>query len=72
MTEPEQQPAGGPTVTHSAKVQHAAADRRAGMTLDELAAFVQAAMRAEIPGTAHVAVDLTWRNTIRRLEIKCG
>lgn len=45
-----------------------AADPRAGMTLDELAAFVQEALRQDIPGSTVVRQRVTWRGTIRSLE----
>jgi hypothetical protein len=40
------------------------------MTLDELAAFVQEAFRAEIPGTTVVRAVATWRSSIKRAEVK--
>ncbi|WP_187438189.1 hypothetical protein [Actinomadura decatromicini] len=51
-------------------VKAEAADTKHGMTLDELAAFVQEAMRAEIPGTTVVRATATWRSSIKRIEVK--
>jgi hypothetical protein len=45
-------------------------DQKAGMTLDELAAFVQEAMRAGIPGDTVVKARVTVRGTIKSLETK--
>ncbi|MBT2213512.1 hypothetical protein [Actinomadura sp. NEAU-AAG7] len=56
-------------MTTEKTVKAAAEDRRHGMTLDELAAFVQEAMREEIPGDATVTVIATWRSTIRKVEV---
>lgn len=50
-------------------VSQPADDPKRGMTLDELAVFVQAAMRAEIPGDTIVKSTATWRSTIKKLEI---
>lgn len=41
-------------------------DTKHGMTLDELAAFVQGAMRQEIPGDTIVRIETTWRSSIKR------
>jgi hypothetical protein len=49
-------------------VTHAAGNPKHGMTLDELAAFVQEAMREEIPGDTIVRVDITWRSSIKRAK----
>lgn len=46
-----------------------AVDQKNGMTLDELAAFVQAAMREEIPGDTVVKQTATWKSSIKKLEI---
>lgn len=56
-------------VTTEKTVKAGAADPKHGMTLDELAAFVQEAMRAEIPGTTVVKTVATWRSTIKRAEV---
>ena len=45
-------------------------DPKQGMTLDEMAAFVQQAMRAEIPGDTVVKAQVTMRGTIKRLETR--
>jgi hypothetical protein len=45
-------------------------DQKAGMTLDELAVFVQEAMRHEIPGDTIVRVRVNVRGGIKRLETK--
>lgn len=47
----------------------AADDPKRGMTLDELARFVQQAMRDGIDGTATVKVVVTWRSGIKRIEV---
>lgn len=57
-------------VTTEKTVRAEAADAKHGMTLDELAAFVQEAMRAEIPGTTVVKAVATWRSSIKRAEVK--
>jgi hypothetical protein len=51
-------------------VQAEACDTRNGMTLDELAGFVQEAMRQEIPGDTIVKIDVTWRCSIKRAEVR--
>ena len=56
-------------VTTEKTVKAEAADRRLGMTLDELAAFVQQAHRDEVPGTAIVKVTVTIRGSIKRTEV---
>lgn len=56
------------TVTRAVKAD--AADPKQGMTLDELAAFVQEAMRAEVRGDAVLAARVTMRGGIKRLETK--
>jgi hypothetical protein len=45
-----------------------AADK-GGMTLDELGAFVAAAMRAQVPGDTVVKVAASMRMTIRKIEV---
>lgn len=57
-------------MTTEKTVKAEAADPKHGMTLDELAAFVQEAMRAEIPGTTVVRATATWRASIKRAEVK--
>jgi hypothetical protein len=50
-------------------IKHEAADRKAGMTLAEVAAFVQEAVREEIPGDTIVGMEATWKSSIKRLKI---
>lgn len=57
-------------MTTEKTVRAEAADPKHGMTLDELATFVQEAMRAEIPGTTVVRATATWRASIKRAEVK--
>ncbi|WP_165975225.1 hypothetical protein [Actinomadura rubrisoli] len=57
-------------MTTEKTVKHDAADPKHGMTLDELAAFIQEAMRAEIPGDTIVHSTATWRSSIKRIEVK--
>lgn len=57
-------------VTTEKTVKAAASDLKHGMTLDELAAFVQQAHRDEVPGTAIVKVTATIRGSIKRAEVK--
>ncbi|WP_158079471.1 hypothetical protein [Actinomadura sp. CNU-125] len=57
-------------MTTEKTVKAEAADTKHGMTLDELAALVQEAMRAEIPGHTVVKVVATWRSSIKRAEVK--
>ena len=45
-------------------------DQKQGMTLDELAAFVQTAMRAEVPGDTRIHVRVNMRGGIKRLETR--
>lgn len=51
------------------RIKREAADKRHGMTLDELAAFVQEAMREEVPGDTVVRMEATWRSSVKHLEI---
>ena len=46
-----------------------AVDKKAGMTLDELAGFVQMAMRQGLPGDSKVSCWVGWRSQIQRLEV---
>ena len=57
----------GPKVQRS--IRQDAADPKRGMTLDEVAAFVQEAMRQEIPGETIIRQTTTWKQSIKRLEI---
>ncbi|GAA0969886.1 hypothetical protein GCM10009555_017800 [Acrocarpospora macrocephala] len=52
------------------EVEADATDPKRGMTLDEMAAFVQEAMRAEVPGDTPVKIRVNWSSGIKRLEIK--
>lgn len=56
------------TITRA--VAAVAEDDKTGMTLDELAAFVQEAMRAEVPGDARVHVRVNFKGGIKRLETR--
>ena len=51
-------------------VQADAADPKTGMTLDELATYVQEALRAEVPGDARIHVRVNMRGGIKRVETK--
>jgi hypothetical protein len=51
------------------KVKAEAADPKNGMTLDEMAAFVQEAMRAEVPGETVVKSTVTWKQSIKKIEV---
>lgn len=48
-------------------VEATAADPKTGMTLDELAEFVQEAMRAELPGGSVLRAWVNVRGGIKRL-----
>lgn len=50
------------------KIQHEA-PKGAAFTLDEVAAFVQDAMRSGADGTEEVGVTATWGAKIRRLTV---
>lgn len=56
------------TVTTSAGAS--AEDEKAGMTLDELAEFVQNALRHDIPGGTRMHVRVNMRGGIRRIETR--
>jgi hypothetical protein len=56
------------TVTTSAVVS--AEDQKQGMTLDELAAFVQNALRHDIPGGTRMHVRVNVRGGIKRIETR--
>lgn len=58
------------TVEKDARVWDKANDPKRGMTLDELAAFVQEAMGEEIPGDTVVKMTATWRSSIKKIEVK--
>lgn len=51
-------------------VQADAGDPKAGMTLDELAAYVQEAFRVGVPGDARVHVRVNMRGGIKRVETR--
>lgn len=57
-------------LTTEKTVKAEAADPKHGMTLDELAAFVQKALREDVPGHTTVKIVATWRGTIKRTEVK--
>lgn len=42
-------------------------DRKLGMTLDELAAFVQATTRLGLPGDARITVSIGWSGQIESI-----
>lgn len=46
-----------------------ATDRKAGMSLDELAAFVQEAMRAGFDGNESIRVRTGYTGQIRKLQV---
>jgi len=45
-------------------------DPKAGMTLDELAEFVEQARQHDIPGATHLHVRVNMRGGIKRIETK--
>lgn len=47
-----------------------ASDPKKGMTLDELAAFVQAAHRAEVPGDTLIQVRVNFGGGIKKAETR--
>lgn len=53
------------------KIPHRAADPKTGITLDEMAAFVQEAMREEVAGDAVVYVDggTLWSDGMRGVRV---
>lgn len=55
-------------ITRTVKAE--AADLKHGMTLDELASYVEEARRAEVPGGAHIHVRVNVRGGIKRVETK--
>jgi len=55
-------------VNHTVDVK--AADPKTGMTLDELAVFVQEAMRAGIAGDTPVKAVVSMRGGIKKLETR--
>lgn len=57
-------------VTVSTNLKTEAADLKAGMTLDELASFVQAAMAANLPGDTRIHGAINMRTGIKRLETR--
>ncbi|MFI7468173.1 hypothetical protein [Nonomuraea sp. NPDC049646] len=56
------------TVTTSA-VAHAG-DEKQGMTLDELAVFVERALRYDVPGDTVLRVRVNLRGGIKRIETR--
>lgn len=50
-------------------VKAQAADAKQGMTLDELGAFIQQAMREGLDGRTVVRIDSTWRSSIKRAQV---
>lgn len=49
--------------------QQITSDKKTGLTLGEIAAWMQDAYRAEIDPAARVAVKVGWRVQITRLEV---
>lgn len=47
-----------------------AEDPAEGMTLDELAAFVQLAMRMELPGETRLRAKLGWRQQLQSITTR--
>lgn len=58
------------SVEKTVKISHKAEDTTHGMTLDELAAFVQEAMREEVPGDTVVKITSTWRQSIKKISVQ--
>lgn len=54
--------------THTT-VKRQAADRKHGMTLDELAAFVEEARQAGAAGSTVVRMVATWKSSIKELSM---
>ena len=42
-------------------------DRKIGITLDELAAFVQASTQLGLPGDARITVDIGWSGQVESI-----
>lgn len=57
-------------MTFTANAGATAEDQKTGMTLDELAAFVQNALRHDIPGDTRLHVRVNMRGGIKRIETK--
>ena len=53
----------------SDRLVHSAEDDGEGMRLEEVAAFVQKAMRLDAPGDARVQVTNGFRQQIKKLEV---
>lgn len=51
-------------------VQAEAGDPKNGMTLTELAEFVEEARRAEVPGDARIHVRVNFKGGIKRMETR--
>jgi hypothetical protein len=47
-----------------------AEDPKEGMTLDELAAFVQLALRMELPGNTRIKAKLGWKQQLQAVSTK--
>ncbi|ARO11702.1 hypothetical protein BMR99_03430 [Propionibacterium freudenreichii] len=60
----------GPQNRAQRSVQWVAADPRTGMTLDEMAALVQDAMRADIDGATPIKVTVGFRSQVRTAKIE--
>lgn len=53
----------------SKEVSAAAADPKKGMTLDELASFVQEAMKEGVDGSTLVKITATWFGSIKKARV---
>ncbi|MGH3241818.1 MAG: hypothetical protein ACRDNL_15705 [Spirillospora sp.] len=53
----------------SEELKYVAADKKRGMTLDELTAFVEEARGREFDGATRVNIVVTWRATIKELSL---
>ncbi|WP_114202338.1 hypothetical protein [Janibacter anophelis] len=51
-------------------VSKTAADRKTGMTLDELGSLVTKAVRAGVPGDSPIHADLGWSQQVRALHVR--
>jgi hypothetical protein len=58
------------SVEKTVKITHKAEDATHGMTLDELAAFVEEARAEGVDGSTTVKTTSTWRQSIKRIEVQ--
>lgn len=54
----------------TAFAERTANDKKQGMTLDELAAFVEVAQAQRIKGSTIVRLTATWKSSIKKLRIE--